>query len=125
MNSTIIKIEGVEQTNVDRFAPVLEKFLSAYDQKPDEVAFEDWLSTQLLDQLTELSVPEAHSLAKELSEGVDSFQANLRSLNSAIEEGKTKEAWLAAQLLNASHEAGIDAQVLGNHLNQIERVLGK
>ena len=63
MNSTIIKVDGVDQTNVEQFAPVLEKFLSAYEQKPDEVAF---------------------------------------------------EAWLAAQLLNASHDAGIDANGLGN-----------
>ena len=123
MNSTIIKVDGIEQTNVEQFAPVFEKFLSAYEQKPAEVAFEDWLSQQLLEQLTELSVPEAHSLAKELSEGVDTFQANLQRLNVALEEGQTKEAWLAAQLLNASHDAGIDAQVLGHHLNQIERVL--
>lgn len=125
MNSTIIKIDGVEQANVEQFAPILENFLTAYEQKPDEVSFEDWLSEQLLDHLTELSVPEALSLAKELSDGVDAFHADLHFLNSAISNGQSMQAWLAEQILAAANNSDVEPRILGHHLFQIERILSE
>ena len=123
MTSPIIKVDGVEQHNVAQFAPILENFLSAYEQKPDDVSFEDWLSERLQDQLSDLAMHEAQALATELIDGVDSFQADLQRLNVAIDEGQTKEAWLAEQIARAADNAAIDSQILGHHLYQIERVM--
>ena len=118
-----IRTEFVNEDNVQLFIPVMQDLLSAYSQKTVNVQFDTWLADQMQKRLADKSQTEIISLTAQIISGVDSFEDNLQSLNSAIESGKTKEAWFSHSIKLFAETNNVDIQSLGAHLTQIYQVL--
>lgn len=123
MSEPVIQVEGFNRDNVKEFAPIIKEFFSSYSEKPAEESFEEWLEKELGNHLTDKSDSDIRSLTTEIINGVDSFNSNLQSLNSAIDSGITKEAWLVEQLRIVADKNNVAIDTFGTHLEQINQAL--
>lgn len=123
MSEPVIQVEGFNRDNVKEFAPIIKEFFSSYSEKPAEESFEEWLEKELGNHLTDKSDSDIRSLITEIINGVDSFNSNLQCLNSAIDSGITKEAWLVEQLRIVADKNNVAIDTFGTHLEQINQAL--
>lgn len=118
-----INTDFLNEQDVQRFQPILQDFLTAYAAKPESQKFDEWLENQLQKNLADKAPSEIVSLTAQIINGVDTFSNNLQTLNSAIENGVSKETWFARVIQNYAKENNVDIQSLGNHLTQIHQLL--
>ena len=118
-----VKIDGVNKEDVQKLRPVVQQFLSSYAEKPVDVPLETWLGNELKSQLADRTETEVFELGRSLIQGVDVFQKNLDSLETACNNGQTKEGWLKDRLEQAAREKGIDVQQYGNYLSLLNSAM--
>ena len=125
MNETLpnVNTDFLNEQAVQRFQPILQDFLMAYVDKPESQQFDEWLTNQLQKNLSDKAPSEIISWTAQIIDGVDTFSNNLNAINSAIENGVSKEMWFARVIKNYATEKDVDIQSLGNHLTQIYQVL--
>lgn len=119
----VISIDGFDEKSVKQFAPILNQFFIAYTEKSPETNFEDWLIHELHNHLDDKSDADIKLLTSQIVQGVDSFSDNLQSLNSAIENGVSKEDWLIHNLKSIAAQTNLELSDFGNHLIQIYHAL--
>ncbi len=119
----VISIDGFDEKSVKQFAPILNQFFIAYTEKSPETNFEDWLIHELHNHLDNKSDADIKLLTSQIVQGVDFFSDNLQSLNSAIENGVSKEDWLIHNLKSVATQKNLEPHDFGNHLIQIYQTL--
>lgn len=113
-----IMVDGFDNKNANELAVILKKFLKSYSNKEKHISDREWLSNQFKSELPELSDKDVEQLGNECFNEIESFDANLRSINDAIENGGTKEGWLSKKVQEAS--IGLSINEYGNYLNSID-----
>ena len=96
-------LQGFGEQEASQLATVIGRFMQAYAEHPEDA--EDsaaWLENQLATELPEKSREEIQSIRQEIQKSVVAWDENMRSLNDACAEGKSKEEWLEAKLQEAS-----------------------
>ena len=116
-----IKIKGFGEEEVKKIAPVVQDFVLSYAEKPDEVSDSQWLQDKLSQKLQDKTQEEISKISQELLDGVADFDDNLKSLNNACSEGKTKEEWLADKFQNVLANKGMSEY--GDKLAEIYRIV--
>ena len=112
----VISIDGFDERAVKQFALILNQFFIAYTEKSPETNFEDWLNHELHNHLDDKSDADIKLWTSQIVQGVDFFSDNLQSLNSAIENGVSKEDWLIHNLKSIATQKNLEPHDFGNHL---------
>lgn len=118
-----VKIEGINEEDVQKFRPIMQHFLSSYATKTAETTVVDWLSDELKANLPNKTDEEIAILSRGLIAGVELFHNNITSLNDACAEGQTKEGWFREKLQNEAKEKNIAIQEYGNYLSLLNQVV--
>lgn len=94
-----------EKIDTKKLSPIIETFLTSYDQSTDGNA--DWLATTLQNENPNKSPEEISTLADNIRQSVNIWDENLASLNEYCDEGNSKEEWLAEKLREAGEVSDI------------------
>lgn len=118
-----VTIAGFTESDVQKMMPIVRQFLSSYAEKPKETSMLDWLGGELQKSLAEKSPEEIIDISKGIIKGVEGFTKNLSSLNTACDNGQTKENWLRDNLKAAAEEKGLSVTEYGGYLADVSRAL--
>lgn len=102
--------------NAKKLQPIMEDFMASCDKGE-----ENWLADRLEKSLPEESTENRQQIIHEIEAGINTFDANLTSLQGAIAAGDTKEEWLAETLRQNLPE--LTEQEYGNTLFQTAKAL--
>lgn len=116
-----VQFAGLGDKEVKELLPIMQRFMSGYAHKADDITTEVWLNKQLQQELPEKSASEIADIGKEIINSIDEFDKNLSSLNQACEQGEAKEAWLRDSLQDAA--IGVNVNEFGNYLANIDKTL--
>lgn len=97
---------------------VLNDFLSAYAQRDQNVAFQDWLVDMLRKKLPDLTAEAGRVLVDGIAGAVNGFNQKLREVDAAPASGLSKEEWLAEQLVKSS--SALPPEEAGKQLLEME-----
>lgn len=75
-----------------------QKFIRSYIDNKDKMEVEDWLVTELKNNLPEKNDIEIVEMSKEIVETIKINENNKKSLQEAINNGRSKESWFATNL---------------------------
>lgn len=120
---TEIQIEGFSEKEAAELKDILQDFLSSYAEKPEDMSDEEWLRGKLKQELPEKSDEEIDETAKEITQGVKTYDENLASLNQSCSEGIPKEQWLSDTLRDAA--VGVNVNQFGEYLAGIDQAISE
>lgn len=118
-----VTIAGFTEADVQKMMPIVRQFLSSYAEKPKETSMLDWLGGELKKSLEEKSPEEIMELSAGIIRGVEKFTQNLSDLNTACDNGQTKENWLRENLKAAAEEKGLSVEEYGGYLANVNRAI--
>ena len=118
-----VTIAGFTEADVQKMLPIVRQFLSSYAEKPKETSMLDWLGGELKKSLEEKSPEEIMELSAGIIKGVEKFTQNLSDLNTACDNGQTKENWLRENLKAAAEEKGLSVEEYGGYLANVNRAI--
>lgn len=75
-----------------------QKFIKSYIDNKDKMEIEDWLVNELKNNLPKKTDIEIAEMSKEIVETIKINENNKKSLQEAINTGRSKESWFAANL---------------------------
>lgn len=114
-------IEGLSEQNAKEYSHILGRFLKSYSHKDASVSDKKWLKTQLKEEMPELSEEEAEELSIEAIDAVAEFDENIRSVNTSVESGISKEGWLTRKITESS--VGVAVNDYGNYIQNIDNAV--
>lgn len=82
----------------NKLKTVLDGMLGSYARRDARTSFEEWLAERLRLEMPELSEDASKKLAGDIVAAVADYDSALNDLNRAIEDGESKEGWLAERL---------------------------
>lgn len=134
MSEEFNREEYLTEEEAVSFRELFSRNWKSYRAKPEEMTNKQWLQEMFQRELPEISAEEAENDSGEIVESIEVFDQNLKSVNEAVENGKSKEEWLSDTIEKASvgyaaHEFGEAMQVLDDvlyHKNlQLEEALAR
>lgn len=97
--------EGViSQTEAERLAVLQREFLESYAASKDTMEVKDWLPLELKKQMPERSDNEIEKMSIEILESLETTEEMRASQQQAVEQGRSKESWLASTLLQSTSQ---------------------
>lgn len=77
---------------------IQQKFIKSYIENKDKMEVEEWLRSELKNNLLEKTDIEISEISREIVETLKVDENNKKSLQEAINNGRSKESWLASNL---------------------------
>lgn len=108
-----ISVEKDSQLN-----SVLDSFINSYAERDQTVDFSEWLESKLQQEIPGLSREESRKIADDIINAVADYDKTLSELNIAVENGQSKEEWLADNLEQAYKN--MEPDIAGERLQGIE-----
>lgn len=96
---------------------IFESFLTSYAERDQTVDFSDWLAEQLQQEMPNMTDVECECLSHEIIEGIAQYNQALDDVGNAMDEGQSKEEWMADQMAGAY--ANMPPDDAGDRLRQI------
>lgn len=100
--------------------PIIKDFMDCYAENIDKPV-EEWLGRKMQKSLPEKSPEEIQAMTKEIISTIERGEANKASLAEAIEDGRSKESWLASEAQRAT--SAMSAQEAGQYLIELDNAL--
>ena len=91
-------MNGFDESSAKLLQPVIERFMGAYAEKPEEVTDASWLDEHLRAELPDKTDEEIQSIREDIKRSVTVWDENMQSLNDALSQGQTKEEWLEGKM---------------------------
>ena len=107
MEETDIDIE----IDINNIQPIVQRFMTAYANKPDDDPFEDFCANLIATELPEMPREEIKQFCAEAIKATETFDSNYESLNSYCREGNNKNQWLYRK---------IQGRIAQNRLQRVE-----
>ena len=91
----------LEETDIDvkNIQPIVQRFMTAYANKPDDEPFEDFTANLIASELPEMPPKEIKKFCAEAVKATEAFDSNYESLNRYCREGHNKNQWLYRKML--------------------------
>ena len=102
------------------FKPIIRDFVECYAENKDKPV-EEWLSQKMQESLPDKSPEEIQIITKEIITTIEKDEANKLSLTKAIENGRSKESWFAAETQKAT--SAMSAQETVQYLTGLDSAL--
>lgn len=90
-----IKVDGFGKTEQAGLFSMAKEMLISWVSRPKEQSTGDWLADKLADHIGE----GAADIAKNLMDGIERFNENLRQIDETCQSGGTKEEWLQDKIV--------------------------
>lgn len=114
-------LEYLTERETNMFKELFLKNLNSYKEKAADVSDKEWLEQILCAELPEISHEEARLNAEEISNAIQIYDENLKSVNEAAARGISKESWLANKIEEAS--VGMAVNEYGRTLQAMDDIL--
>lgn len=88
----------IVENNANELKQLQQKFIKSFIDNKDKLDIGEWLTTELKDNLPEKSELEIKEISNEIIETIKINEEKQKSLQKAIENGRSKESWFAANL---------------------------
>ena len=75
-----------------------QRFIESYIDNKDKMELNQWLTIELKNNMPEKSELEIQEISKDIIDTIKINEEKQRSLEKAIENGRSKESWFAANL---------------------------
>ena len=85
--------------DIDNIQPVVQRFMTAYANKPDDEPFEDFTANLIAVELPEMPPEEIETFCAGVTKAVEAFDREYESLNSFCRDGYSKNQWLYRKIL--------------------------
>jgi hypothetical protein len=82
---------GIDINNIQ---PVVQRFMTAYANKPDDEPFEDFTANLIAIEMPEMPPTEIKQFCSEVARAAEAFDKNYESLTSFCRDGHNKNQWL-------------------------------
>lgn len=102
----------------DEIKNILNNFTNAYAERDKSIVFSKWLAERIKQEIPEMSEDVSKKLSNDIIGAVAAYDQTLDELNRAVEEGQSKEEWLAERMVEAV--ADIPSNEAGNILQKID-----
>jgi hypothetical protein len=119
-------VEGMSSTETIQpeleLIKVIQNCIESYSQK-EGLTDKDWVNHELKRYGLGLEDTEIEAFHKETIDTIERNNQNIESINLAVEQGITKEAWFKQKIQEAS--VGRSVQEVGQYLQRIDHALNK
>lgn len=120
-NEVIEEKEYITEGEAREFKNLFKKCLNSYKNREDGISDREWLKALLKEELEDITDEEAEKDSIEIIESIETFDENLESINEAVENGTSKENWLANKVQEAS--VGMSVNEFGQVLQGMDDML--
>ena len=97
------------------------EFLTSYIEAKDKMSVDEWLVQELKKQLPEYPKKEIKEMSMDIIRSIQYTEEKKTSQQQAIEDGKSKESWLASVLMQ--HTSHMSTQESAKYLQGLDAVL--
>ena len=112
------------EANAEQTGALITRFVASYEQNKDRQALDEWLTAEFRQYPTLWrDEAELESTAREIIATVEASNAARASLQAHLDQGKSRESWLARRIEEGAGIAGV-AQV-GDYAGRIDQALGE
>lgn len=123
---TVIKKEKEQKEYITgqeaiKIKGLFKKYLKSYKEKNAFISDQEWLEQLFQNELPELSSEEVKQEAKEIIQGITTFEDNLKSITESAKNGVSKEYWLSDKLQEAA--IGMAINEYGKTLHSMDAIL--
>lgn len=94
----------ISQTEAEGLSALQRDFLESYAAAKDTMEVKDWLPLELKRQMPERSDSEIGEMSVEILESLELAETVSASQQQAVEQGRSKESWLASTLLRSTSQ---------------------
>ena len=91
----------LEETGIDinNIQPIVQRFMTAYANKPEEDSFEDFTANLIAKELPEMPLAEVKQFCAEVTKAAITFDSDIQSLNDFCRDGHNKSQWLYKRIV--------------------------
>ena len=100
-------MKGFDEESARQLQPLMERFMGAYAEKPEEAADASWLDEHLKAEMPDKTEEEIQSIRQDIQKSVAAWDENMQSLDDALSQGQTKEEWLEGKMQEATVGANV------------------
>lgn len=93
----------IDYKDIDKIKDLQYKFINSYILNKDKLSIENWLNKELELNLPDVNKNEIKEITKEIIETIKINDANKKSLNEAVSNGRSKESWFASQVKKSTY----------------------
>lgn len=108
------------ESECQELAPVMKGFLKTYSENKD-APVEEWLTEKMEKELPEKKPEEIRGMVKEIVTTLEEDEENLKSLHKAVENGRSKESWLASKVKENTSAMSMEETV--KYLNSLDEAV--
>lgn len=108
------------ENECEELKPIIEDFVEDYAENQDK-PLDEWLSRKLQENLPEKSMEEINEMTEEIITTIQTDQKNKSSLEEALQNGRSKESWLASTAKKMVAAGKVQQSV--QYLNQLDSAL--
>ncbi|MGG3907193.1 hypothetical protein [Geobacillus stearothermophilus] len=100
---------------------LIQGTIESYSKKEKSLTDDAWIKNELRNNILEIDEKEIEVFSKEVLETIELNNRNIESINRAIENGVSKEAWFQQKVQEAS--AGMSVNQVGQYLQNIDNAI--
>lgn len=124
-DATLVIDDELEQkisiTEVEKLKPIQKKFMNSYLENKDEIPLEQWLNSEMSENLPEYSDKDIKEMSNEIITTLKIQEDKKFSLGKAFQEGKSKEYWFANETKIAISQ--MSSQDVAKYLQNLDDAL--
>jgi len=118
-------MSSVNENNInnenEQIVEILQTIIGSYSKKGSSISDEVWVEEELKKHVPHLSQEEIVNIRDELILAVDVQNENIKSLDTALEKGTSKEKWFHEKIQEAT--VGMEVSRVGQYLQEIDSVI--
>lgn len=104
-----------------KYKELFLQYWKSYQTKEESMSDKEWLQHLFRTELPETTEEESNQMATEVIDSITSYDNNLESINSAAQQGISKEQWLSEKIQEAS--VGMAINEYGQTLQAMDTML--
>lgn len=110
-------VEGFGEEEIRKFVPLIQKTVTSYTNKSDDVTDENWLNKTLSENLPNKSAEEISSMSQDILTNISHFDKTWQEAHQARVDGLKPHEWVANKIQEAA--AGMNAQKYGERIGNL------
>ncbi|MCD8010608.1 MAG: hypothetical protein LUF34_07470 [Lachnospiraceae bacterium] len=122
-NKTILAIDeefdfNISTEEAQAMKPIQKRFMESYLENKDNMPVDEWLSSEMAENLPECSAEEISQMSREIITTLKMQEEKKDSLENAIANGRSKESWFASEAKKAT--SYMSTQEASQYLHELD-----
>lgn len=128
MEKNLLVLEEELSNNItveeaEALKPIQKKFMESYLKKEKSLSVEEWLNSEMAENLPEYSENEISQMSNEIITTLKIQEEKKKSLENALNDGRSKESWFANEVKTAT--SYMTAQESAKYLQGLDKALAE